>query len=659
MGPAASRFSAFGWVLVAAWLLLGIRAVMGHVGGGFPIRQVGAEMPTIEMQTWWWLWWTLGTGAALALARALFVATESNGATDRLAAHWARGSDRAWIAATAALAFALAVVVSQVLLGGRHIVVDESAYLFMARVLATGRLTIDSYVDSGFYDRGFMVNDGKMYAQYFVGWPAMLAPFAVIGLEAFANPVWSAATVPGVFLVVRRLAGSPWARAGALLFATAPITVFAASTQMAHTACTFCLVWALWFAFRGRDDESPWWAPFGLAVAFSVAFFVRPTTALGIGGPILAWWVWGRVGRADGQRIRDALAFAAPAAALAAAFLYVNKAQTGDPFMVAYTRAAAFTLESAFLQDQGGARALYYTETWRLGTGPLNALYRLNYALLGWPSSFFFVPFALRAPGARLFAAMSVGMLAMHAFVSDPGIMAYGPVHYIEMVIPVVVLTVLGARELSHVEAPEWAGRAGLSFLVALCLVSVAGYWPWRLQNLGRIGKATAIPYDLVEDLPLAVVFTRSGRWLPHCVDERVHAYHTSRPDNPPDLDARLVWVNHATVVLDKGFVRHHYPGRKGLILDWDEACQPRLIDIKTLGPFDYPPSIGRKGVAPFQHLRAPLKHKPVAPAPPTLDPTTLDATTPAAGEPAPVPPTPVPPTPVAPDPGPPAPVQP
>jgi len=602
------QFAILGWAALAVVLLLGLREAIVHEGGGFPIAQYGANLPTLEMQRWWMLWWVLGTAAALSLARSFFLGSDSASAREQFVRFWEAGSDRAWATGATGVAFSAAVAVCWGLLGGRHIVVDESAYLFMARVMATGRLYIPSYAESGFYDRGFMVNDGKFYAQYFVGWPAMLAPFARFGLEAWANPVWFAATVPGMFFVLRRLVGSTWARFGVLLFATSPLVVFSAGTQMAHVGCTFWLVWCLWFAHRALDDDRPWWAPVGVGFAISAAFFVRPTTALGIAGPVVVWWVVSAARRRDRLVWRDALAFVVPAAGLAWAFLEVNRAQTGDPFMVAYTRAAQFTTESMFLQDRGGVgeRALEYHDTWRVFTGPLTSLYRLDYALFGWPSSFFFVPFGVRAAGGRLAVAMALGMLVVHLFASDPGIMAYGPVHYLEFVVPTVLLTVLGLRAIHQVEVPEWAGRAGFSLMAALCLISVVGYWPWRVQNLAHIGRATAVPYDLVEGLGPSVVFCQNGRWLPHCVDPKVAQFHTSRPDNPPDLDARVLWVNHVGVPHDKAFVARHHPDRKGYILSWDEACVPHLHDLDALGPDDYPPNFRPAGMTKFDYLLTP-----------------------------------------------------
>ena len=48
----------------------------------------------------------------------------------------------------------------------------------MAETLALGKLKIQSPPGPGFFDRTFMINDGFLYAQYFLGWPALMMPFA-------------------------------------------------------------------------------------------------------------------------------------------------------------------------------------------------------------------------------------------------------------------------------------------------------------------------------------------------------------------------------------------------------------------------------------------------------------------------------------------------
>ena len=108
-------------------------------------------------------YWTLFGSAAsgflfLGLTRAVPGRPVSNpGPAGRAA------GDRWWLAAGIAAAFLVPAAIRLFLLRGASLTDDESAYRFMAQVLATGRLWADSHPLKAFFDRVFMINDGKFY----------------------------------------------------------------------------------------------------------------------------------------------------------------------------------------------------------------------------------------------------------------------------------------------------------------------------------------------------------------------------------------------------------------------------------------------------------------------------------------------------------------
>lgn len=157
------------------------------------------DRPIVE---WWVVYGVFGTLATLALF------PWSQGPTERLIGLWERGSDRAWVIGPSLAAFGLSAFVSWRVLRGMDLTIDESAYRFMADLLSHGRLYGHSPPDKLFYDRRFMINDGKVFSPYFLGWPALLA-------------------------------GSTWARLAGVLFVTSPFAVFMAATQLSHPACLF------------------------------------------------------------------------------------------------------------------------------------------------------------------------------------------------------------------------------------------------------------------------------------------------------------------------------------------------------------------------------------------------------------------------------------
>src|SRR5260370_9290716 len=87
---------------------------------------------------------------------------------------------------------------------------DENAYMFMARVFASGKLYLASMpVDvRPFFDNQFIINDGKWYGIYFPGHPLVLALGAVVGAERWMPSLVADAMVGLAFMVARLIFGS-------------------------------------------------------------------------------------------------------------------------------------------------------------------------------------------------------------------------------------------------------------------------------------------------------------------------------------------------------------------------------------------------------------------------------------------------------------------
>jgi hypothetical protein len=257
-------------------------------------------------------------------------------------------SDRHLMLAFSAIAFALPALLYWRLFQGVHLTDDESVYRFSAELLASGRLYADSPPMKLFFDHVFMINDGKFYSQYFMGWPALLAPWVALRVPELANPMYSALTVPAIFLTLRELAGRRCAVIGVLLFLSAPMIHFTAATQLSHTSCLFALAWMTYLTLRANRGDSSWWLHPGIAVTFSVAFFIRPTVALGMGVPLLFVWAVSIRRISPQQRLGAVLGFAAPALLFGGAFFAVNALQNGSIGYVAYQRAADYARENGF-----------------------------------------------------------------------------------------------------------------------------------------------------------------------------------------------------------------------------------------------------------------------------------------------------------------------
>ena len=546
------------------------------------------------------LWMFYGTLAAGFLAAGIARLLAHRDRAARFAAAWNAAPDGKWIVYGSIFAFLIPAALRTFLLHGAPLTDDESAYRFMAQVLAAGRVYADSPPDGGplklFFDNRFMINDGKLYAHYFLGWPALLVPGVWLGATGFVNSLYSALTVPALFLILRRLTTSAWARVGVLFYLASPMLMIAAATETSHTSCVMVLAWLTWFFLRSRDLGAPWWAHSGVAFCFSLAFFIRPTSALGVGLPFLLAWVVFWISRIRSLRILAG--FALPALVMAALFLKVNQLQTGSYFEVAYQRAYTYAEENGFRfslwpEDYEGEAMseLRFGDPRRSLAVTGAGFFRLSVTFLGWPCSVLFALFARQ----RMVWLSALSYLVLHFFTDNVGIDTFAPMHYFELAWPLLLLNVAGLARLTagageldgRLPEGRWRWR-GLPAAVAaaMTLVSLASYVPVRFGVIARVADNVAMPFQALRqaDIRRAVVFAPET-FIVYCRHPPVRGWVFVRPNSDPWLEDDVLWVNHLSQETDELLMRR-FPGRQGYVMTWDlKRCRVGFLPLAALPP--------------------------------------------------------------------------
>ncbi len=499
-----------------------------------------------------------------------------------------------WVAGAVLTAFLAPVLVRLLVTRGAQITDDESAYLFQARLLGGGHLFAASPPDKLFFDRAFMINDGKFYSQYPLGWPALLAPFAALRAPGLANPALAAATA----WLVSRICAERWGRGagrvGAWLCALSPMLVLGAATLHAHTACLAALALCWWCLERARRPGAHWGWHAGVAAAFSLAFFVRPYSALMVGLPLLAVWAMSLL-RAPGHsvRLRALVAFGGVALAGAALFLAAQRVQTGSWWKPAYVRLFEYVRENGMRFAHVAAiphgQRVPNLSVGLPGLGQrgaavlLGAVCRFAHDLFGWPLSLVFAFFAGLAGRVALPGAMVATSAALGFFLKDVGVDTYGPMHFTEVALPLVVASAGGV-----VAWERWRPGLGKAALVGLCGAATLGFWPLRLGALAEAAAASRAPLEAVHRARLheAVVFVPAWHWC----HGRVTHYRVWRPNNRPDLGDDVLWANHVGLEADRRFLRRHFPRRRGWLLWCEDPLDVHLVPLERLHEDPFPP---------------------------------------------------------------------
>jgi hypothetical protein len=581
MIPALWPVAAFVLTLVALRLVTS----MFLPGGALDLGT--AVLPAVKHLSFLFYWSVLGSIAAFFLQVGLtrWQALDPGGAvgTEQKAVGHAR-----WIALAMAAAFLVPCTLRFFLLRDAVLSDDESAYRFMAQLLATGRLAIESHPMKASFDRIFMINDGQFYAAYFVGWPALMMPGAHFGVPGYMNAVYSALTVPALYHTVRRLSGVPAGRVATLLYLASPMLMVGAATELSHTSCLMAAAWSIYLLLRSREQPAAWWTHAGVGFFFSLGFMIRPLSTLGVGLPIVVSWFIRTVALPPATRWRALMACAAPALVMATLFLAVNVAQNGSPFMSSYERSQEYLREVSFrnvgwsLANQPPSLSGYILGDgqWRLSLAKTTVgVVRLVFDLFGSPLCLVLVGLGWSVRPARVVWLSALCFVIVHFSIRDSGIDSFGPVHFFELSLPTLLLAAVGYGRLAEAARncrPMLSASWPRDVVASLILVSLLGFAPVRLHALKVIASNVNAPEDAARKARIsnAVVFTTHPFVEQKCIAPTRH-FVFFRPNNDPGLTNGILWVNDLGVDQNLGLMKY-FPGRTGYVMAWD-GCRPRF----------------------------------------------------------------------------------
>jgi hypothetical protein len=468
------------------------------------------------------------------------------------------------VGASAVVTFGLVTLARYWLLRNTAMTDDENAYVFMARVFASGKLYLASVpVDlRHFFDNQFIINDGKWYGIYFPGHPLVLALGAVFGGERWVPSLVAAVTVGMAFVVARRIFGARAATIAAILFPVTVYFVLPSATLLAHSTAALALLIFVYAAVRVGEDPGSivWWAVAALGLAW--AGLTRPLGPIAFAIPWLGWMVV-EAARRHRPRVWVGLAaFCAIGLATGALFCAYNYVLTGNPLETGYQRSVALN-KHAILAGRLPA-------SW-----PLPTIYeightvlRLNFWEFGWPLSLLFVTFFRRTGASMRLAAGTCAVPLAYALLGMTNVYALGPTHYAEIAVFVAMLSASGLEQLVERSRSWPAGERWSRFVMAMPLGSVLCmllvFLPIHAASLREMSLIARAPYDLVEEVGLdrAVVFVDSLPALQVFPGAWVYFHRNPRPD----LQDRVLFVRDLGPAWDARLMQA-FPGRLGYLM--------------------------------------------------------------------------------------------
>jgi hypothetical protein len=228
---------------------------------------------------------------------------------------------------------------------------DEIAYVWQARALTLGHLTLPSPPHAKSFLVPFVVDyHGQRFGKYPPGWPLALAIGESLGLRDLVNPLLAGLGVWLTYRLGRRIFGAGIGLLAAGLTVSSPFFLINSASLLSHPlglvlSASFALGWLA--GFSGTSLQPGWKTTLGVSLAYGGLVITRPFTAFALALPFaiqgLYLFVAGggvRTTQPDDARRKLRLHLVTLGALmllLSGLHFLWQYAVTGDPFLNPYT----------------------------------------------------------------------------------------------------------------------------------------------------------------------------------------------------------------------------------------------------------------------------------------------------------------------------------
>ncbi len=445
----------------------------------------------------------------------------------------------------AILGFAASAIVTQRIFEGIPHIEDEIAYVWQAKALNEGHLTVPSPANTHSFLVPFVDDyQGLRFGKYPPGWPALLAVAIRLGIRPWINPLLAGLGVWLTYLLGKKLFSQWVGVLAAGLTVTSAFFLMNSGSLLSHPfglvlSAVFALGWleSFWSgssqASEGMShrDSRLWGFAFLSALCLGVLMLTRPLTAIGVALPFAIHAIYLLI-RGDASTRLRLLVFGLVALAFVGLYLLWQYLLTGNALLNPYTLWWPYDrvgFGPGHGRDPAG-HSLYLA--W---INTQSSLQAGTHDLFGWFGlSWIFLPFGVwasrRNPRGLLVASVAVSLVLVY-MAYWIGATLFGPRYYYEGLYSATLLSAAGIAWLAG--WPSWrqasyksyAGWRKLRPLLVILVVGVlvglnlTSYLPVRLAGmygLYNIEKADQAPFEAptAQSFTPALVIVHTPRWM-------------------------------------------------------------------------------------------------------------------------------------------------
>ncbi len=402
---------------------------------------------------------------------------------------------------------------------------DEVMYLYQARYLANGTLTVPAPpVPEAFSIYMIPYESLRWYSIFPPGWPSFLALGVLLGVPWLVNPVLAGLNILLCYIFIQEISDRSKARVTVFLLCLSPWYIFMAMNFMSHTFTLTCTLAAALCVVRARKSGKVIWGGLG-GMAIGMVSLIRPLDGLIVAG-ILGVWAIGIGGRR--LKLSSIIALVAGALVVGATILVYNRQITGNPttFPLTAYYEKYFGHKSNAL-GFGPERGLGWAIDAYPGHGPIEALinanlntFAINIELFGWSTGSLILIALLffsknKRRGDYLLFIIIFVIAATYSLYWFSGGPDFGARYWYLMIVPLMGLTVRGIQMLqenSKIGTSDVhfnSTRVVVAFL-SLSLMALLNFFPWRAidkyhhyRNMRPDIRQLAVKYNFGKSLVL------------------------------------------------------------------------------------------------------------------------------------------------------------
>lgn len=376
---------------------------------------------------------------------------------------------------------------------GHPHVPDETQYLFQARYMAAGQLTVKAPpVPEAFAMYMIPHEEERWFSIFPPAYPAVLAVGVMLNAVWLVNPLLAGLCVLLAYLFFQQVYSRRFARIGVLLLCCSPWFVFMAMSLMSHIFTLACALTAAVLLIKAVREQKLLFALFA-GLAIGIISLTRPLDGAMVAVLLGVWTLLSSL-TLRGKLLTASFLVVGTIAAAALVLPY-NQAITGSatlaPLNAYYTK---YFSPDVMALGFGAGRGFHWGLDAFPGHSPLEAVvnaalntFLLNTELFGWGTGSlilavcFLLSGSLRKKDLWVLAVIAfvVGGYSLFWYHGGPD---FGARYWFLCIIPLVALTVRGLEWLgqkTNENHSESNPRVALAVAV-LCAVSLLNYFPWR-----------------------------------------------------------------------------------------------------------------------------------------------------------------------------------